>query len=178
MVWTGFSLRQVPRLARRSGGLRWRRPACMSRPVRMEEHLPPHSASRGGSAGVWIPQGGSFLERGGMETPQSAVSPGAGSGPTLALSSPYEVANRDTMAPLCCFHLPYVSWSPPLLLQTHLLQTVPPSVVWLFLGSSPVQLTLLSRPRLEQLRLPASPSLDISGTSCQWRWSRPPSCLS
>lgn len=59
----------------------------MSRPARREDHLPPHSASRGGSAGVWIPQGGSFLEHGDMETLQSAVSPGAGSGPTGSLWS-------------------------------------------------------------------------------------------
>lgn len=45
-----------------------------SRPVRPEGPSPPDSASRGGSAGVSIPQGGSFLGHVSTETPWSAVS--------------------------------------------------------------------------------------------------------
>lgn len=45
-----------------------------SHPVRPEEPSPPDSVSRAGSAGVWTPQGGSFLGHDSTETPWSAVS--------------------------------------------------------------------------------------------------------
>ncbi len=46
----------------------------LSRPVRPEGPSPPDSVSRGGSAGVSTPQGGSFLGHDSRETPWSAVS--------------------------------------------------------------------------------------------------------
>lgn len=46
----------------------------MSPPVSLEEPSPPHSVSRGASAGVWIPVERSFLAADSMETPWTAVS--------------------------------------------------------------------------------------------------------
>ena len=90
---------------KRRGGQRQKLSVFTSPPVSLEEPSPPDSVSRGGSAGVLIPQDGSFLAAASKETPWPAVSCCYSSGHVHRPPPP------TPQLFLCCFSDP-ADWGP------------------------------------------------------------------